>query len=132
MYTMLLEEVQWALEEKEPYEFTHYLVWSKTYHEVTSLLEEESAERPKKKSKAGKRSAADEVFYFHLEDEVLQKHALAYGSFEFDTKPDEGASDSRRVFSDMGIKPMGHLMLIEAVKFEGAVQAMVEYLKTPT
>ena len=40
MYTMLLEEIQWALEEKEPYQFTHYLIWSKVYNEVASALDE--------------------------------------------------------------------------------------------
>jgi protein BCP1 len=128
MYTMLLEEIRWALEEKEPYEFTHYLIWSKVYHEVASQLDAEAEERPKKKSKANK-NGTSETFHFHPEDEVLQKHAAAFGSFDYETKPDEGASDARRVFSEAGIKPMGHLMLIEAEKFEGAVKAITEYLK---
>lgn len=132
MYTMLLEEIQWALEEKEPYQFTHYLIWSKVYHEVASTLDAESEERPKKKSKASKGSDNGEIFYFHPEDEVLQKHSLAHGTFTYDTKPDEGASDARRVFSEAGIQPMGHLILIEAAKFEGAVKAISEYLKPPS
>lgn len=130
MYTMLLEEITWALEENEPYAFTHYLILSKTYHEIHSALDAESTERPKKKSKSSKNGGDGELFYFHPEDEVLQKHAEAYGGFEYDTKPDEGASDARRVFSEMGIKPMGHLILIEAAKFEGAVQAVAEYMKS--
>jgi len=32
---MLLEEIAWAQEEKEPYTFSHYLILSKTYIEVT-------------------------------------------------------------------------------------------------
>src|ERR1700712_3773106 len=33
MYTMLQEEIGWALEEQEPYTFSHYLILSKTYKE---------------------------------------------------------------------------------------------------
>jgi protein BCP1 len=132
MYTMLLEEIQWALEEKEPYQFTHYLVWSKIYHEVASALDAESEERPKKKSKANKSSGTGETFYFHPEDEVLQRHAVAHGTFDYAVKADDGASDARRAFNEAGIKPMGHLILIEAAKFEGAVTAIAEYLKPPS
>ena len=52
MYTMLLEEIGWALEEKEPYTFSHYLILSKTYKEVDSKLDQEES-RPTKKKKKG-------------------------------------------------------------------------------
>ncbi|KAJ4352416.1 Mss4p nuclear export [Didymosphaeria variabile] len=52
-YKMLQEEIQWALDEKEPYAFTHYLVLSKAYMEVESNLP--AAEQPPaKKKKAAK------------------------------------------------------------------------------
>lgn len=125
MYTMLLEEITWALEEKEPYAFTHYLVLSKAYTEVASELA--SADQPPtKKKKGGKKD--EETFYFHPEDEVLQKHALAWGSFEYETPVDDGASDSKRAFQELGVKPKGHLVLIEREKFEGAVAAVKTYL----
>jgi protein BCP1 len=125
MYTMLQEEVAWALEEKEPYAFTHYLVLSKTYTEVASELQ--SADQPpSKKKKGGKKE--EETFYFHPEDEALQKHALAWGSFEYETPVDDGASDSKRAFQELGVKPKGHLILIEKDKFEGAVTALKTYL----
>lgn len=125
-YKMLQEEIQWALEEKEPYAFTHYLVLSKTYTEVESNLP--AAEQPPtKKTKAAKRDDK-ETFYFHPEDEVLHKHALGYGSFDYESPVDEGASDSKRAFQEMGVKPMGHLILIEAEKFAGAVSAVESFL----
>ena len=92
MYTMLLEEIQWAVEEKEPYTFTHYLVLSKCYSEIQSQLPSEDAPPSKKKNK--KADVGEETFYFHPEDEVLHKHAVGYTSFEYDTPVDEGASDS--------------------------------------
>lgn len=50
MYTMLQEEITWALEEKEPYNFSHYIILSKTYEEVESKLDVQES-RPQKKKK---------------------------------------------------------------------------------
>ena len=129
MYTMLLEEIQWALEEKEPYSFTHYLILSKTYTEIASALDEED-DRPKKKKKSS--AQALETLYFHPEDEVLQRHALAYGGYNYTTPPDEGHSDSKRAFQELGIRPQSYAILIEAAKFESAVKDMSEYFKAPS
>src|ERR1700743_788941 len=41
MYRMLLEELQWAIEDKENYDFSHFLVWSRTYREGESGLDKE-------------------------------------------------------------------------------------------
>jgi protein BCP1 len=112
MYTMLID----------------YLIISKTYQEIASTLDGEDAPRTKK-SKATKGSR--ETFYFHPEDEVLQRHALASGSFEYTKDEGEGMADSKRAFSDMGIKPQGSMILIEASKFDGAVKAISEYLSSP-
>lgn len=76
MYTMLLEEMEWAVQDKEPYNFSHYLILTKTYTEVPSKLDAEE-DRPKKKSKAT--GGAFETMYFHPEDEVLQRHAICSG-----------------------------------------------------
>ncbi|KAF2967358.1 hypothetical protein GQX73_g6220 [Xylaria multiplex] len=123
LYTMLAEEIQDAVDDKEPYEFTHYLIVSKTYHEIESTLAEE------RKKKKGKQDAA--LYYFHPEDEVLQKYATAYGSYPF-TKTDDAVADSKRAFQEMGVMPMGSMILIEASKFAGAVKAVGEYLSPPS
>lgn len=80
----------------------------------------ENQKRKKAKEEAG-------VYYFHVEDEVLQKHAEAYGNFNY-TKEDESVADSKRAFQEMGVKAHGHMILIEASKFPGAVKAVNEYL----
>lgn len=124
MYKMLLEEISWAIEEKEPYDFTHYLILSKTYREVASALDGEDTPKSKKQKKATNKGAL-EVFYFHPEDEVLQRHSSCFGSYEYLV---EGArSDSKRTFQELGIKPEGHMILIEANKFEVAVKELQEY-----
>ncbi|SLM40299.1 protein bcp1 [Lasallia pustulata] len=132
MYTMLLEEISWAIGDKEPYEFSHYLIPSKTYHEVASMLDQES--RPPKKKKTKTKAASvqgdSEVFYFHPEDEVLQRHSAVFGGFQYEKQEGEGQSDARRTFQELGIKPQGHMILIEADKFEAAVNAIGEYLRS--
>ena len=122
MYSMLLDEIDAAVEDKEPYEFTHYLVLSKTYQEVESVLDQES----ERKSKKGKSNSP--LLHFHPEDEVLQIYARGFGSFPY-TKGDESAADSKRAFQEMGVKSQGHLILIESAKFRAAVQAVNEYLQ---
>ena len=124
MYKMLLEEITWAIEEKEPYNFTHYLILSKSYREIASALDEEDTPKSKKQRKAS-RKGASEAFYFHPEDEALQRHSLCFGSFEY--LGDGAMSDSKRTFQELGIKPEGHMILIEAKKFEAAVKGLQEY-----
>jgi protein BCP1 len=130
MYTMLLEEIAWALEENEPYQFSHYLILSKTYEEVESSLDLEDS-RPHQKKKKRKKSgnSATERFYFHPEDEVFERHALCSGSFEYTHQQDDGYSDSKRAFQEVGIRPAGSLMLIDQSTFEVAVKEVAEYLK---
>lgn len=128
MYSMLVDEVEAAVEDGEPWAFTHYLVVSKGYHEVQSQLDDGSGVRKSKKSKAGE-SSGDKapMFYFHPEDEVLQKHAVAVGSFPY-THDEESSADSKRAFQEMGVRSMGYLLLIEAAKWPAAVKAVVEYM----
>lgn len=129
MYNMLLEEIQWANEEKEPYTFSHYLILSKTYTEVASQLDQED-DRPRKKKKAS--GSAAEVLYFHPEDEVFQRHAVSYGPYQYSTPQDDGHSDSKRAFQELGIRPQGHMILLNASKFESAVKEVAQYLAPPS
>ncbi|KAF5243647.1 hypothetical protein FAUST_2730 [Fusarium austroamericanum] len=120
LYSMLVDEVEAAMEDKEPYNFSHFLILSKTYQELESKLDVENQKRKKAKEEAG-------MYYFHMEDEVLHKHAVAHGNFNY-TKEDELAADSKRAFQEMGVKAHGHMILIEASKFPGAVKSVNEYL----
>lgn len=126
MYTMLLEEMEWAIQDSEPYNFSHYLILSKTYTEIASKLDAEEG-RPKKKTKGA--GGSFETMYFHPEDEVLQRNAVCHGGFDYSTKQDDGHSDSKRAFQELGIKPQGHAILVAGDKFKAAVQQVAEYLK---
>lgn len=123
MYSMLVDEVEAAVEDGEPYQFSHYLVLSKTYREIESTLDVEDRKRKKAREDST-------TYYFHPEDEMLHRHAAAHGGFAY-TKEEDAVADSKRAFQDMGIKPAGHMILIEADKFESAVKAINDYLKPP-
>jgi protein BCP1 len=131
MYTMLLEEISWAVDDKEPYTFSHYLVLSKTYEEVESQLDMMESRPQKKKRKEGHRSNRD-LFYFHPEDEVLERHSLCYGSYNYSKPQADGHSDSKRAFQELGIKPQGHMMLMEAANLEAAVKHISSFLQPPS
>ena len=131
MYKMLLEEISWAVEAKEPYDFSHYLLFSKTYVEVSSSLDQETHAPQKAKKKQKMNSKSDntmDTFYFHPEDEILIRHASMQGGFSY-VNEGEGQSDSKRAFQNLGIKPRGHIMLIEAVRFETAVKAVESFIQ---
>lgn len=125
MYKMLLEEIDIAVQDKDPYTFTHYLILSKTYVEVISKLDGEDS-RPQKKKK--QQSNVQEIFYFHAEDEIFSKFSLGTGAFEYTKVGDPGASDARRAFQEAGIKPQGQLTLIEGSRFQEAVEAVEAYV----
>jgi len=141
LYTMLVDEMKRIstegsdVEKEAVKDYSHYLILSRTYIEVMSNLpnmiteddEDDANARPKKKQKSSTKKSA-EVFYFHPEDEVLQKYALCHGDWDFEKQVDGGSSDSKRAFQDAGIKPKGHAILIEAGKFEEAIKAMHEYV----
>lgn len=126
---MLLEEISWALEEKEPYAFSHYLIVSKTYQEMESALDEETdrAHKIKKRRTSRVKGTNSSLFYFHPEDEILQRYAKVYGGFDYVNQQAEGQSDARRTFNELGIKSQGHMILIEADQFGSAVNAIEEY-----
>jgi protein BCP1 len=124
MWTCLVDEIEAAVEDKEPYEFSHYLVVSRTYREVASSLDQSERRQKKAREEAA-------LQYFHPEDEEMRKHAAASGTYDF-TKEGESVADSKRAFQEMGIKPCGLMMLIEADKFQGAVQAIGEYIGSAT
>lgn len=120
LYSMLIDEIEAAVEDKEPYDFSHYLILTRTYTEVESTLDIEDRKKKKAKEEAS-------TFYFHPEDEVLQKYAAAFGGFAY-TKEGDSVADSKRAFQELGIKAQGHMILIEAPKFQEAIKAVNDYV----
>ncbi|CAB4378123.1 uncharacterized protein OCT59_012220 [Rhizophagus irregularis] len=114
MYKMLQEEIQWAIEDNEPYEFEWYLIITKTYREIASTLDEES-EIPKQKKKKAKVSEPT-IFYFHPEDEIIEQ--IADYQCNFKLTKQHLSSDSKRAFSDFGIAPAMKIFLLHKSKLD--------------
>lgn len=131
MYGMLVDELEAAVEDHEPYDFAYYLVVSKGYREVESRLDREE-QGPKTKKSKGKAKASGELFYFHPEDEVLKRFSCAYEEFDYRKDEGEGMADSKRAFQEMGIRAVGELILIEKARWEECVKALGEYLGAPS
>ena len=125
MYRMLQEEITWAVEEKEPYTFSHYLVVSKKYQEETRVERAESDAPVQKKTKLGSAGEIQEISEdFHPEDQVLRSHASAIADFRYQMVQVAQSSGLGRVMQDLGLKPRGHVILCKAPDFEAAVKAM--------
>ncbi|KAG9296436.1 hypothetical protein G9A89_015028 [Geosiphon pyriformis] len=126
MYKMLMEEIQWAVNDKEPYNFEWYLIITKTYREIRSSIpdfENEDApsghapssfQQKHRQKKKKKESSEPKTFYFHPEDEIIEQNADYTHDFQLSKKPAE--SDSRRAFHDFGITPAMKLFLIHCKK----------------
>lgn len=69
-----------------------------------------------------------ETFYFHVEDEVLQRFAVGWGSFEYVREREAGASDAKRAFQEAGIATRGHLILVEAGRLQEALDAVEAFV----
>ncbi|CAA21060.2 nuclear export chaperone [Schizosaccharomyces pombe] len=122
MYNMLLEEMQWAINENEPYNFTHYLLLSRTYTEIESKLMDD--ERPSKKGKKSKKTSGEEVMFFHPEDEQFREVAIDIADYPFANQ--DFNPDANRVFQDAGIKPQGELLLMTNEDFKNLVPKLME------
>jgi protein BCP1 len=126
LYRILGEEIsarqQSGKDSDKQYNLSHYLLWSKSYTETISKLDEED-DRPRKKGKQ-KQTANKEVFYFHPEDEILIKHASHHTSFPYSNAAPE--SDSKRAFHDFGIHPVGELILLTKDQLAKAIQEIQE------
>ncbi|KAI8916538.1 p21-C-terminal region-binding protein-domain-containing protein, partial [Powellomyces hirtus] len=127
MLTMLMEEVEWAIEDGEPFKFDYFVYISKIYKEIESSLVEEDGvvvdEKVKGKKKKAKTAAAEPtIFYFQSEDEVFAEHAELTFDFKF-TKSLQ-SSDSRRAFQEYGIDPLRRVFIIKQEKMKGLLKEL--------
>ncbi|KAK6352785.1 Mss4p nuclear export [Orbilia brochopaga] len=132
-YKMLLEEVDLAVEDNEPYAFTNYLLISKVYAEIESkLTPPDGPSRPSKRHKSKKlsssKSSSSQTFNFHPEDEIFLSRATgdsgAHAVYRYKTEVPEEAADSKRAFQDFGILPKGRMILLSRDAFLSAVEGM--------
>ncbi|KAI9227488.1 MAG: p21-C-terminal region-binding protein-domain-containing protein [Piptocephalis tieghemiana] len=126
MYRMLAEEVTWAVEDGEPYQFAWYVLMSKVYRSVVSTADADMPDAPLPKGGAGKkvrrRPEDAETSMVHAEEEIIQEFAETICDFPL-TQPPESA-DSKRAFQEQGIEPRRRLYLIQASKVPAMMDAL--------
>ncbi|GME82898.1 unnamed protein product [Ambrosiozyma monospora] len=126
MYRMLLEEMEKADDKDKEYKFDYFLIPSRVYKLVASTIDEEMDDEGLTRSKKAKKGTnlPEELDYYHYEDEVLEKHSLYHGYFDFTNEKVE--SDGRRVFTEYGIDPKFSLILIDKKSLLKASEEMAE------
>lgn len=106
--------------QKEPYQFDWYLLVSKVYRETASTADDEVMPSKKKRTKTGAESIP---FFFHPEDEFIEKHATHSIEYKY-KKQQQHSSDSRASFDDFGIVPGGKIMLISSKDMNKVVESL--------
>lgn len=147
MYRMLQEELQWAVEDKEPYNFSHLLFLSRVFLSSTAALEDDpnaaleqaivaeaglrssqvAAPKKKKQRKGATKDERDDekVWMYHPEDEFIQKfaeHRHVYNYTRSRRQGSDGAGD------DFGVEQRGQLMLVPWSKFAEVVAGMEDFV----
>ncbi|KAJ1650393.1 Mss4p nuclear export [Dispira simplex] len=135
MYRMLAEEIQWAVEDKEPYEFDYYIIVAKVYKEVQSTVDEKDDDgdevggHPKGKhaNKSRKKGKfLDTTFYYQPEEELLERHCELY--FDYKLSKSSTVSDSKRAFNEFGILPARRAFIVPVAKMTQFVENLASFV----
>ncbi|TDL22295.1 hypothetical protein BD410DRAFT_256154 [Rickenella mellea] len=141
MYRMLADEIQWALDDNEPYKFSHLLFLTRTYRltaEEAAVLEASNHnQRPSKRQKGrpplqtgNTNSGADvsnggtSTYSFHPEDEYIQK--FASHSIDYNL-----SSAQPRDADAFGLDTAGRIMLVPADRLKDLVQTLSDTYAVP-
>ncbi|KNZ71530.1 Protein bcp1 [Termitomyces sp. J132] len=132
MYNMLAREMQWAIDDNEPYTFSHYLFITRNYHltpEEESLLLNAAPSSKGPTSKKSKKATTtqpvpettpDGIYPYHPEDECIKSasiHSVDY-RFKVDSEPREKDS--------FGLDTRGRIMLVPGERFPELIAKMSE------
>ncbi|KAF9506975.1 hypothetical protein BS47DRAFT_1333573 [Hydnum rufescens UP504] len=129
MYKLLSDEIRWAIEENEPYQFSHYLCISRTYHiseeDENAMEGVESSAPPAKRQKTPNKPHGLRTFSYHQEDEIWEKFGSHVLDFKF-------THEAPRDAESIGVHTAGKLMLLPAEHFPLLVAEMQEKYAAPS
>lgn len=147
MFRMLEEELQWAIDDKEPYHFSDLLFLSRVFLSSTDSFDEDpnaalqqaikssgtvgggkkSGGGGKKKKKQQHESKSDEekTWFYHAEDEWIQRFASEKQVFQYtNTKRSADSSETEQ----FGVDSRGQMMLVPFDKFSEMIQGMEGFI----
>ncbi|KAJ2455682.1 Mss4p nuclear export, partial [Coemansia sp. RSA 2424] len=110
MLKMLVEELEWAVADGEPYDFEYYLMLAPMYRE-TEALDDEGVKRPG--------AAASIDAYAHAEDEFIEEFACA--KFDYKFSRSKRVAESRNSFADTGLAPSRRCLVIHKSKIAALI-----------
>ncbi|QSL65104.1 hypothetical protein MERGE_002409 [Pneumocystis wakefieldiae] len=111
MYDMLFEEIEWALEDKEPYDFSYYIILSRSYQEMEGQRHLRKRQRRHQKK----------TFYFHQEDELFKEKSLYAVRYRYSRC--EGSNSASRS-QNIGRQLQGEIMMISRDKLKEAISEL--------
>ncbi|KAG8859058.1 Mss4p nuclear export [Tulasnella sp. 330] len=139
MYRMLGDEIRMANDDKEPYNFDHYIVLSRLYKiteaDVSSMTDDidEPAPPTKKQKKKGKGAKQQQqglpqvgTFSFHHEDEEIQNVASFTVDYDFSNRQPREGSES------LGLDVAGRFMIVPSARFAEMVTDMTKSHPLPS
>ncbi|KAG9119969.1 Mss4p nuclear export [Ceratobasidium sp. 392] len=115
MYKMLGDEIQWAIEENEPYNFDNFIVVSRCFRFSD---EEESASGAIQPTKKQKRKGGA-LRSYHVEDECIEQVGSVQADYEYTNKP-------AREPDSFGVDLGGRVMVFPQANFAKLVLTMQE------
>ncbi|EGN92707.1 hypothetical protein SERLA73DRAFT_65334, partial [Serpula lacrymans var. lacrymans S7.3] len=127
MYRMLVDEMKWAVEDNEPFNFSHFLFITRIYK--LSPEEEEAMQTASHTSKRQKpittaSAPSNGVYSFHPEDEYIQMMASHSVDYAFtNSQPREKES--------FGLDTGGRMMLVPASRLQELVDTLANVYKVP-
>lgn len=114
MYRMLFEEIDWAVEDNEPFDFQYFISISKVFLEISS--------GKCKKSKKQKTDVAPEIVMFaHPEDHALTTHAQSSCYYNFNDQPTRESQSEFTYRSKGCLSLFTKQQLVEALKSFGTL-----------
>ena len=138
-YQMLIEELGWAVEDSEPYDFTHYLIISRSFkaENVENEEEEEEEEKSKDTNTANNKNHSNNKNkndaqkyvdsgkqYYYAEDPIFEINALKQASFLSDIQTKE-----RRKRDHTNAITSLEVFLMSKDGFIKSVETMQDYFK---
>ncbi|KAL0578834.1 Mss4p nuclear export [Marasmius crinis-equi] len=131
MYRMLTEELKNAISQNAPFNFTDFIIISRTYHlteqEESFLINTATTKSAnKKRSKKAREPSeearpADGLYDFHPEDVHIKAVSSSCADYKFTTAPSEP-----RDKESFGLDTRGRVMLVPSTRFEELVNRISE------
>ncbi|OLY84198.1 Protein bcp1 [Smittium mucronatum] len=120
MFKMLFEELEWAINDNEPYDFDYYILIAPIYNEIQppssapdDATTTTSTDRliPGHVPSGPKKSRVEpQTFYFHPEDEFIEPFVAL--KFDFRFSKNQRPPETRDSFNDFGLLPSKRCFVI--------------------